>query len=126
MDELYLKIHGVKGENISYFGVAGLNYLFYIQNGTLKDVDGSSIATGINGSNFSHVYYKDGQSEYMILYGNNMQPTRHKLPLSSYNTPEIVPEIVLEELPADSSYEGEDVVIYKNDKGEITKYKKIE
>lgn len=82
---------GVSGQKIEYFGVAGLNYLFYIQNGTLKDIDGSAIATGLTGSNYSHVYYKDGNNEYLILYGDNCEPTRHILPLSSFNTPEIVP-----------------------------------
>lgn len=81
---------GVKGSTITYFGVAGLNYIFYIQNGVLKDVDGVSIASGLTGTNYSHVYYKDGNNEYLILYGDNQEPTRHKLPLSSFNTPEII------------------------------------
>ena len=82
---------GISGQQIEYFGVAGLNYLFYIQNKTLKDVDGNSIVQNLSGSDFAHVYYKDGNYEYLILYGNDCQPTRHRLPLSSFNTPEIVP-----------------------------------
>lgn len=39
------------------------------------------------GDNFSHVYYADGNNEYMILYGVGITPTRHKLPLSSQNIP---------------------------------------
>lgn len=111
--------------------------MFYIQGNTLKDVDGSPIATGLTGSNYSHVYYKDGQHEYMILYGDNMKPTRYQLPLSSFNTPEYVPEIVLDELPQDSEAEGEDIVTYEENianvdengnvtyEKKITKYKKI-
>lgn len=82
---------GIRGKKIEYFGVAGLNYLFYIQNGVLKDVDGNAIAQGLTGSNYSHEYYKDGNYEYLILYGDNCEPTRHRLPLSSFNTPEIIP-----------------------------------
>lgn len=82
---------GISGQEIKYFGVAGLNYLFYIQNETLKDVIGNSIATGIAGDNFSHTYYKDGQYEYLILYGENINPIRIKLPLSNQNIPEIIP-----------------------------------
>lgn len=82
---------GIKGELIKYFGVAGLNYLFYIQNQTLKNELGDSIATDIVGEEFSHTYYKDGQSEYLILYGKGINPIRIKLPLSNQNTPEIIP-----------------------------------
>lgn len=82
---------GLKGETIKYFGVAGVKYLFYIQGTQLKDMQGTVITNGITGTKFRHVYYADGNSEYMILYGEGVTPTRHKLPLSSINTPEIVP-----------------------------------
>lgn len=82
---------GLKGEPIKYFGVAGVKYLFYIQGDQLKDMTGTVIANGITGTKFNHVYYADGNQEYMILYGEGVTPTRHKLPLSSINTPEIVP-----------------------------------
>lgn len=82
---------GLKGEPIKYFGVAGVKYLFYIQGNQLKDMTGTVIANGITGTKFNHVYYADGNQEYMILYGEGVTPTRHKLPLSSINTPEIVP-----------------------------------
>lgn len=88
---------GLKGETIKYFGVAGVKYLFYIQGTQLKDMQGTIIANGITGTKFNHVYYADGNQEYMILYGEGVTPTRHKLPLSSVNTPEIVP------LPKDSN-----------------------
>lgn len=81
---------GIAGETIEYFGCAGLNYLFYIQNGKLKDVNGVDIAQGLTGTKYNHVYYKDGNSEYLILYGEGQQPTRFKLPLSAYNTPELI------------------------------------
>ena len=90
-----VKNPGLKGDTIKYFGVAGIKYLFYIQGTQLKDMDGTVIANGINGTKFRHVYYADGNQEYMILYGEDVTPTRHKLPLSPLNTPEIVP------LPAD-------------------------
>ena len=82
---------GLKGDPIKYFGVAGVKYLFYIQGNQLKDMTGTVIANGITGTKFNHVYYADGNQEYMILYGEGVIPTRHKLPLSSINTPEIVP-----------------------------------
>lgn len=82
---------GSSGSNVKYFGVAGVQYLFYIQGTTLKDMTGTAIATGIAGTKFNHVYYGDGNNEYLILYGEGVTPTRHKLPLSSLNTPEIIP-----------------------------------
>lgn len=85
-----LKNPGLKGEKIKYFGVAGINYLFYIQGNTLKDMTGAAIATGIEGDKFQHVYYADGNNEYLVLYGKGIKPTRHKLPLSSVNTPELL------------------------------------
>jgi len=85
-----LKNPGLKGQKIKYFGVAGINYLFYIQGNTLKDMTGAAIATGIEGDKFQHVYYADGNNEYLVLYGKGIKPTRHKLPLSSVNTPELL------------------------------------
>lgn len=82
---------GLKGNGVKYFGVAGVKYLFYIQGESLKDMTGAVIANGIVGESFSHVYYADGNDEYLILYGEGIVPTRHKLPLSAVNTPEIVP-----------------------------------
>lgn len=82
---------GLKGSEVKYFGVAGVKYLFYIQGEQLKDMTGTVISNGIKGTRFSHVYYADGNDEYLILYGEDVTPTRHKLPLSSLNTPEIVP-----------------------------------
>ena len=81
---------GLKGNTIKYFGVAGVKYLFYIQGTQLKDMDGTVIANNIIGNRFSHVYYADGNNEYLVLYGDEITPTRHKLPLSSLNTPEIL------------------------------------
>lgn len=86
-----VKNPGLKGADIKYFGVAGIKYLFYIQGTQLKDMQGTIIANNIVGNKFNHVYYADGNNEYMILYGDGVTPTRHKLPLSSLNTPEIVP-----------------------------------
>lgn len=86
-----VKNPGLKGEQIKYFGVAGVKYLFYIQGSQLKDMDGTIISEGITGTKFSHVYYADGNQEYLILYGEGVTATRHKLPLSPVNTPEIVP-----------------------------------
>ena len=86
-----VKNPGLKGEKIKYFGVAGIRYLFYIQGEQLKDMTGAVIADEITGNKFNHVYYADGNQEYMILYGDGVTPTRHKLPLSAINTPEIVP-----------------------------------
>lgn len=86
-----VKNPGLKGDTIKYFGVAGIKYLFYIQGTQLKDMDGTVIANEIQGTKFNHVYYADGNQEYMILYGEGVTPTRHKLPLSSLNAPEIVP-----------------------------------
>lgn len=97
-----LKKPGLQGETIKYFGVAGVKYLFYIQGNKLKDMTGTVISNGITGNKFNHVYYADGNSEYMILYGEDVIPTRHKLPLSAINTPEIVP------LPKDS--DGNNIV----------------
>lgn len=97
-----LKNPGLKGEKIKYFGVAGVNYLFYIQGETLKDMTGTAIATGITGERFKHIYYADGNNEYLILYGEGIKPTRHKLPLSSVNTPELLT------LPKDK--EGNDII----------------
>lgn len=97
-----LKNPGLQGEQIKYFGVAGVKYLFYIQGDKLKDMNGTVISNGITGDKFNHVYYADGNSEYMILYGEGVTPTRHKLPLSAINTPEIVP------LPKDN--DGNDIV----------------
>lgn len=82
---------GLKGEKIKYFGVAGVKYLFYIQGTQLKDMDGTVISNEIKGDKFNHVYYADGNSEYLVLYGEGITPTRHKLPLSPINTPEIMP-----------------------------------
>ena len=82
---------GLKGTDVKYFGVAGVRYLFYIQGEDLKDMTGTVIATGITGNKFSHVYYADGNNEYLVLYGDGVTPTRHKLPLSALNTPEIMP-----------------------------------
>lgn len=81
---------GLKGAEVKYFGVAGVKYLFYIQGTQLKDSTGTIISNDINGDKFSHVYYADGNNEYLILYGENITPTRHKLPLSPINTPEIL------------------------------------
>ena len=92
-----MKNPGTKGTTVKYFGVAGVKYLFYIQGTQLKDMTGTVIAENIQGNKFSHVYYADGNSEYMILYGDGVIPTRHKLPLSAINIPEIVP------LPTDVS-----------------------
>ena len=78
-----VKNPGLKGETIKYFGVAGIKYLFYIQGTQLKDMQGTVIANDITGTKFNHVYYADGNQEYMILYGEGVTPTRHKLPLSS-------------------------------------------
>ncbi len=86
-----LKNPGLQGEQIKYFGVAGVKYLFYIQGDKLKDMNGTVISNGITGNKFRHVYYADGNSEYLILYGEGVTPTRHKLPLSALNAPEIVP-----------------------------------
>ena len=86
-----LKNPGLKGEPIKYFGVAGVKYLFYIQGTQLKDMDGTVISNDIVGDKFRHVYYADGNSEYLILYGKGITPTRHKLPLSTINTPEVMP-----------------------------------
>lgn len=82
---------GLKGTTVKYFGVAGVKYLFYIQGTDLKDMTGTVIATGITGTKFSHVYYADGNDEYLVLYGEGVTPTRHKLPLSALNTPDIMP-----------------------------------
>ena len=62
-----MKNPGLKGNQIKYFGVAGVKYLFYIQGEELKDMAGTVIAQGITGTKFNHVYYADGNSEYMIL-----------------------------------------------------------
>lgn len=86
-----MKNPGSKGSSIKYFGVAGVKYLFYIQGTQLKDMTGTVIADGITGTRFNHVYYADGNSEYLVLYGDGIVPTRHKLPLSAINTPEIMP-----------------------------------
>ncbi len=86
-----MKNPGLQGEEVQYFGVAGVRYLFYIQGNKLKDMNGTVIARNIQGNRFSHVYYADGNSEYMVLYGEGVTPTRHKLPLSQMNTPEIIP-----------------------------------
>ena len=94
----FRKNPGLAGVNVKYFGVAGVRYLFYIQGTDLKDMDGTVIAQNIQGNRFSHVYYADGNNEYMILYGDGVTPTRHKLPLSPLNTPDIVP------LPQDDSH----------------------
>lgn len=91
-----VKNPGSKGTEVKYFAVAGVKYLFYIQGTQLKDMTGTVIANNIQGSKFSHVYYADGNSEYMVLYGEGVIPTRHKLPLSAINTPEIL------QLPKDS------------------------
>lgn len=82
---------GINGTPIKYFGVAGIKYLFYIQGTQLKDMTGTVIADEITGTKFHHVYYADGNNEYMILYGEDVKPTRYKLPLSIANTP---PEII--------------------------------
>ena len=82
---------GLKGDDIKYFAVAGVKYLFYIQGTELKDIDGTVISNEIIGDKFHHVYYADGNSEYLVLYGDGITPTRHKLPLSPLNTPEIMP-----------------------------------
>lgn len=82
---------GSKGEDVKYFGVAGVKYLFYIQGESLKDMTGTVISNGITGTKFNHVYYADGNSEYLVLYGDGIVPTRHKLPLSALNEPEIMP-----------------------------------
>lgn len=95
---------GLKGGDVKYFGVAGTKYLFYIQGTELKDMTGTVISTGIIGDKFSHVYYADGNDEYLVLYGLKrvtgedlivdfvpIVPTRHKLPLSPLNTPEEMP-----------------------------------
>lgn len=82
---------GNKGEAVKYFGVAGVKYLFYIQGENLKDMSGTIISGGITGTRFNHIYYADGNSEYLVLYGDGIVPTRHKLPLSPINTPEIMP-----------------------------------
>ncbi len=79
---------GLKGEQIKYFGVAGTHYLFYIQGTQLKDMTGTVISEDITGNKFNHVYYADGNSEYLVLYGEGVKPTRHKLPLSPVNVPE--------------------------------------
>lgn len=81
---------GLKGEDIKYFAVAGIKYLFYIQGDKLKDMTGAVIAQGIQGTKFNHVYYADGNNEYLVLYGDDVVATRHKLPLSSQNTPEVL------------------------------------
>lgn len=81
---------GLKGSTVKYFGVAGIRYLFYIQGTDLKDMTGTVIAQGISGTKFSHVYYADGNYEYLVLYGEGVTPTRHRLPLSPLNTPEIL------------------------------------
>lgn len=81
---------GLKGTTVKYFGVAGVKYLFYIQGNELKDMTGTIISTGITGNKFSHVYYADGNAEYLVLYGDGLVPTRHKLPLSPINTPELL------------------------------------
>lgn len=94
-----MKNPGFKGADIKYFGVAGVKYLFYIQGEELKDMTGTVICSGITGRKFRHVYYADGNAEYMILYGEGVIPTRHKLPLSVVNIPEIVP------LPKDANKE---------------------
>ena len=60
---------GTRGIAIKYFGVAGVRYLFYIQGTQLKDMDGTVIANNITGTRFSHVYYADGNNEYLIIYG---------------------------------------------------------
>ncbi len=82
---------GLRGTPIKYFGVAGVRYLFYIQGTQLKDMQGTVIANGITGNRFSHVYYADGNGEYLVLYGDGVTPQRHKLPLSALNTPENMP-----------------------------------
>jgi len=82
---------GLKGDEIKYFGVAGIKYLFYIQGEQLKDMTGTVISQEIVGTKFRHVYYADGNNEYLILYGEGVTPTRHKLPLSAINTPEKMP-----------------------------------
>lgn len=94
-----VKNPGLKGEKIKYFGVAGIKYLFYIQGSQLKDMNGTVIVSGILGTKFRHVYYADGNNEYIILYGEGVTPTRHKLPLSALNTPEIMP------MPEDVEFE---------------------
>lgn len=81
---------GLSGTDIKYFGVAGIRYLFYIQGTDLKDMTGTVIASNIAGTKFSHVYYADGNNEYLVLYGEGVTPTRFRLPLSSVNTPELL------------------------------------
>lgn len=81
---------GSRGNQVKYFGVAGIRYLFYIQGTDLKDMTGTVISQNITGTKFSHVYYADGNNEYLVLYGEGVTPTRHKLPLSPLNTPEIL------------------------------------
>lgn len=93
---------GQKGLAVKYFNVAGVKYLFYIQGTQLKDMTGAVISDNIQGTKFSHVYYADGNNEYLVLYGQGVTPTRHKLPLSAINTPEIMP------LPKDKN--GNDII----------------
>lgn len=81
---------GLNGTVIKYFEAAADKYLFYIQGTELKDMTGAVISTGITGNKFSHVYYADGNNEYLVLYGDGIVPTRHKLPLSALNKPEIL------------------------------------
>ena len=82
---------GLKGEEIKYFGVAGVKYLFYIQGTQLKDMAGTVIANDITRTKIRHVFYADGNQKYMILYGEGVTPSIHKLPFSAINNPKIVP-----------------------------------
>lgn len=97
----YFRNPGISGKQIKYFGNAGLNYLFYIQesdeanadpNDTttyyiLKDVAGQKIYKQLTGTSYKHAYYKDGNNEYLIIYGDGQQALRFTLPLSSLETP---------------------------------------
>lgn len=95
----YFRNPGIYGKEIKYFGSAGLNYLFYIQESdeqnqndatvkyVLKDISGQRIYKELTGTRFKHAYYKDGNNEYLIIYGEGQQALRFKLPLTDMETP---------------------------------------
>jgi hypothetical protein len=96
-----LRNPGSKGQEITYFGVTGLNYLFYIQNGILKNADGATIHSNLSPTYNKNTYYKDGNNEYLILYSSEARAKRITLPFSSEKETE---DIKIKDINGDEFY----------------------
>lgn len=61
--------------------------MFYVQGINIRDINGEIVGLIKGYGRISHVYYADGNNEYLVIYGDEIPTYRYKLPLISMDSP---------------------------------------